>query len=166
MPNLPPDAIAALQRGQLVEAIKRTREATGMGLKEAKEAVERYADGNDEFAVQDDAFEPLAEDRHTPIGPLPPAAHAALQRGQVVEAVKLTREATGLGLAEAKQLVDAARARAPEDGSVPGLASAGALFDPMHEPGRVSGGGASRWVALVVVLLCLLAGAWFLFARG
>lgn len=36
------EAIAALERGRLIEAIKHTRAATGMGLKESKEAVETY----------------------------------------------------------------------------------------------------------------------------
>ncbi|MEJ8823069.1 ribosomal protein L7/L12 [Variovorax humicola] len=44
--NLPPDAIAAIDRGELIEAIKRIREHTGLGLKEAKEAVERYRNGD------------------------------------------------------------------------------------------------------------------------
>jgi ribosomal L7/L12-like protein len=44
--NLPPDAIAAIDRGELIEAIKRVREHTGLGLREAKEAVERYRNGD------------------------------------------------------------------------------------------------------------------------
>lgn len=39
---LPPDAIAAAYRGNLIEAIKITREKTGVGLKEAKDAVEAH----------------------------------------------------------------------------------------------------------------------------
>lgn len=34
--------MSALHQGSLIEAIKRTREATGLGLKDSKEAVERY----------------------------------------------------------------------------------------------------------------------------
>jgi Ribosomal protein L7/L12 C-terminal domain len=40
--RIPPDAAAAAARGELIEAIKRTREATGLGLKEAKELVDRH----------------------------------------------------------------------------------------------------------------------------
>lgn len=40
--ELPPEAVAAIERGQKIEAIKITREALGIGLKEAKEAVERH----------------------------------------------------------------------------------------------------------------------------
>lgn len=44
--NLPPDAIAAIERGEFIDAIKRVREHTGLGLKEAKEAVDRYRSGD------------------------------------------------------------------------------------------------------------------------
>ena len=40
--DLPPEAIAAAHRGNLIEAIKITREKTGVGLKEAKDAVEAH----------------------------------------------------------------------------------------------------------------------------
>lgn len=164
MTQPPPDAIAALQRGNLIDAIKRTREATGLGLKESKELVERYANGDAGAAAQAagaaDDFDALLQGRPTPASALPAAARAALQRGEVIEAIKLTREATGLGLKESKDLVDAARTA---DGSVPGLASAGATFDPLHEPGRVRSGG-SR-VALVAVVLLLLLLAWWLVRR-
>ena len=38
--NVTPDVRAALERGQYVVAIKKLRQATGMGLKEAKEQVD------------------------------------------------------------------------------------------------------------------------------
>lgn len=37
------ELLALLKEGQKIEAIKKCREATGLGLKESKEAVERYA---------------------------------------------------------------------------------------------------------------------------
>lgn len=43
MSQLPPEAIAALERGNLIEAIKIVRDRTGMDLKSSKEAVEHYA---------------------------------------------------------------------------------------------------------------------------
>ena len=42
--QLPPRAIDALRNGRKIEAIKILREASGIGLKEAKEAVERFED--------------------------------------------------------------------------------------------------------------------------
>lgn len=145
---LPPQAVAALQRGDTIEAIKLTREATGLGLKQAKEAVERHAHA---LAEPPPGFTRAPAIVSASGGALPHDASLALQRGQVVEAVRLTREATGLGLKEAKQLVDAARGAVPDDGAVPGLASEGALFDPTHEPGRVRRGAPVRWVWAVLV---------------
>ncbi|HZX52745.1 MAG TPA: ribosomal protein L7/L12 [Pseudomonas sp.] len=43
--DLPPQVVAALERGQKIEAIKLLREFKGIGLKEAKEAVDDYAPG-------------------------------------------------------------------------------------------------------------------------
>jgi hypothetical protein len=40
---VPPELVAALQRGRMIEAIKIYREQTGVGLKEAKAAVEEMA---------------------------------------------------------------------------------------------------------------------------
>ena len=53
--SLPEQAIAALRRGNKVEAIKLTRAATAMGLKESKDAVEAFLAG-DETGVRQ-AFE-------------------------------------------------------------------------------------------------------------
>lgn len=45
---------------------------------------------------------------------LPPAVIRAIEQGRKIEAIKLLRESTGLGLANAKVLVDkAARQRGP-----------------------------------------------------
>ncbi len=43
--GLPPEVVAALERGQKIEAIKLLRELRGIGLKEAKEAVDLYKTG-------------------------------------------------------------------------------------------------------------------------
>ena len=41
-------------------------------------------------------------------GDLPPGVREALQRGQKIEAIRLYREATGVGLREAKERVETA----------------------------------------------------------
>lgn len=49
---------------------------------------------------------------------LPPGVLRAIEQGKKIEAIKLLREATGLGLANAKVLVDkAARQHGPRDGT-------------------------------------------------
>ncbi|MDO9617389.1 MAG: ribosomal protein L7/L12 [Pseudomonas sp.] len=40
--DLPAEVVAALERGQKIEAIKLLRELRGIGLKEAKDAVDDY----------------------------------------------------------------------------------------------------------------------------
>ncbi|MDH6594810.1 ribosomal protein L7/L12 [Variovorax sp. TBS-050B] len=146
-----PDARLALQRGNLIEAIKIVRDRTGLGLKEAKELVDRHADrvAAEPVPPADDFSQLLAG------GPprLPAEAVAALAEGRKIEAIRIAREATGLGLKEAKELVERHEAR-----PAGGIAS-----DPMAEPGRVTGGGSRTWLAIVVVLV-LLAGLFILFS--
>lgn len=90
-------------RGEKIEAIKRLRDLTGMGLKEAKEFVEALP--------------------HMPVGsasthlPKPPQetgleeaeVRALVDGGRLIEAIKLVRAKTGLGLKEAKDYVDRLR---------------------------------------------------------
>ena len=159
MTQLPPEAIAALERGNLIEAIKIVRERTGMDLKSSKEAVERHANGGAGAAGAPSTWQEGDWGRDA-TGAGTAAALAALARGQKVEAVRLTREATGLGLAEAKRLVEAHQNPAFGDfGHLPSSVPS----DPMAEPGRVSGGGLT-WLPVVIVLL-LAAFAWWYF-RG
>lgn len=170
MTQLPPEAIAALERGNLIEAIKIVRDRTGMDLKSSKEAVERYAHSGavatsapadwqeGDWGRGEAAAETGSGMQGNGPAAVPAAALAALARGQKVEAVRLTREATGLGLAEAKQLVEAHQNPAAGDfGHLPSSPAA----NPMAEPGRVTGGG-FRWLPVIVVLL-IAAAAWSYF---
>ncbi|RSN03635.1 serine/threonine protein kinase [Nonomuraea sp. WAC 01424] len=85
-----------IAKGQLIQAIKLVRERTGLGLKEAKD----YCDA-------------------LPISPGGPgqvvgaetraAAQQLIAKGQLIQAIKLVRERTGLGLKEAKDYCDALR---------------------------------------------------------
>ena len=86
----------ALRRGDSIGAIKLVREATGLGLKEAKDIVDEILRGN---SVQVSA--------KAPSGPLPLDVVQALKAGHKIEAIKLLREQTGLGLKEAKDAVEA-----------------------------------------------------------
>ncbi|MCY1205531.1 50S ribosomal protein L7/L12 [compost metagenome] len=170
MTQLPPEAIAALERGNLIEAIKIVRDRTGMDLKSSKEAVERYAHSGavatgapadwqeGDWGRGEAAAETGSGMQGNGPAAVPAAALAALARGQKVEAVRLTREATGLGLAEAKQLVEAHQNPAAGDfGHLPSSPAA----NPMAEPGRVTSGG-FKWLPVIVVLLIAVA-AWSYF---
>lgn len=101
--NLDPQtsgAIAALLlRGEKIAAIKACREATGLGLAEAKEAVEALERG------LGGAKPPAAPD-----GTLTPQVRAEieaqLRQGNKITAIKIHRDATGYGLADAKRAVE------------------------------------------------------------
>lgn len=91
---IPPEVRAAWDAGRKIEAIKLLREATGLGLAEAKALLERGAS--------------VAGPAYTPGQPLPATVRAALDAGNTVDAIRRMREATGLGLKEAKDVVEAA----------------------------------------------------------
>src|SRR5262245_43442110 len=95
--HLPEDVRAALNRGDKIGAIRLLREQMGLGLAEAKAAVD---------AVQMSVLQPVQSTDQ-----LPRVVTEALSAGRKIEAIKLLREATGLGLKEAKLKVDAAAMR-------------------------------------------------------
>jgi len=133
-PSLPQPVQDALQRGNLVEAIKLMRADTGLGLKETKDALEAYMRG--EAPATGFAPKPL------PTGaPLPAQVQQALDQGNKIEAVRRLRGLTGMGLKEAKDAVDAA-----------GMDSATTLREGLS-PGEVRGPNGIWWwlVALAVL---------------
>lgn len=85
---------AAIRAGNKIEAIKLYREATGASLLDAKEAVER---------IDASPSAPLP----SPAGEIDEARiRELLLKGSKIEAIKQVREATRLGLKEAKDIVD------------------------------------------------------------
>jgi ribosomal protein L7/L12 len=89
-----------LQAGQKINAIKAYREATGVGLKEAKVAVERLAAG---------PIEPLPQASPTQAKPDlvdPEKLQNLIREGRKIEAIKYIRQQRGVGLKEAKEAVD------------------------------------------------------------
>jgi ribosomal protein L7/L12 len=91
---------ALVAQGKKIDAIKRVREMTGLGLKEAKDYVEQLS-----HAL------PLAQ--HNPDRSLSilstdveqEARQLMVQRGKI-HAIKRVREVTGMGLKEAKDYVE------------------------------------------------------------
>jgi ribosomal protein L7/L12 len=106
IPDVERAAIRALiGSGNKIEAIKRVRELTGMGLKEAKDYVEGWQ--------QAGTTPPLQVTSPTATVSLDDV-RALLQQGRKIEAIKVYRQLTGVGLKEAKDYVDALEAgRAP-----------------------------------------------------
>ena len=138
---LPEAAIEALARGQKIEAIRIVREQLGVGLAEAKQAVEQY---RPEAAI-------AASDRHAAADPahgLPAEALVALAAGHKIEAIRITREALGVGLKEAKQAVDRYQASSP--GSAGDMRSGDAV---QRNPGL---GARTRLIIGLVVAVTLI----------
>jgi ribosomal protein L7/L12 len=130
--QFPPNIQAALDRGDKIEAIKLLRTATGLGLKEAKDVI----DGQPQARSQRSGTSAPSV--------LPADVMGALQRGEKLEAIKLLREATGLGLKEAKDVVETA------------LSRQGAARKSKLAPGEVQRNRPTAWVVVGVVITALL----------
>ena len=135
-PSLPQPVQDALQRGNLVEAIRLMRDGTGLGLKETKDALEAYMRGEPPVT----GFAPKA----LPAGaPLPAQVQEALDQGNKIEAVRRLRGLTGMGLKEAKDAVDGASDDAgPDRGD--GLS-----------PGEVRSSNGLWWWLVAIAMLAL-----------
>jgi ribosomal protein L7/L12 len=91
--------VSLARQGQLITAVKLYRERTGSGLAEAKAAVEALAAGA-----------PI-ERKNAEVGPIQPdtlEGHviALMQARKKIEAVRVYRQQTGVGLKEAKDAVE------------------------------------------------------------
>jgi ribosomal protein L7/L12 len=100
------DVVEKVRRGQRIEAVKLYRQFYGVDLGQARKAINLIADGHDP-----DAFRPLHKT------PAPQAAILTseltdpelsryLEQRQTIQAIKRYRELTGVGLAEAKSVID------------------------------------------------------------
>jgi ribosomal protein L7/L12 len=100
-----------LTQGRKIEAIKRVRVLTGVGLKEAKDFVEMVERG--EIDISQPAPLPPLPSTPSPTFQVSPEQAAYdpevreyLAQGQKINAIKRVRELTGLGLKEAKDWVE------------------------------------------------------------
>jgi ribosomal protein L7/L12 len=157
--NLPPDVLDALRRGRTLEAIKRLRQATGLGLAEAKALVDAHIRGE---AAAPPVHAPHEWRQKADEGRvLPDAVAHALTRGDKIGAVKLLRERTGLGLNEARKRIEAAVASTGFPDSVP------RVEPPRHDavpdvlqpragglaPGEVPQSNTALWVVLLAAAM-------------
>ncbi|WP_211243069.1 ribosomal protein L7/L12 [Sinimarinibacterium sp. CAU 1509] len=96
--------VALVASGNKIEAIKLLRKVRGLGLSEAKDAVERIA------SLADAQRELQPRVRVQQASPNSGLADAEVQRliraGQTLAAIKRVRDLTGCGLREAKRAVD------------------------------------------------------------
>jgi ribosomal protein L7/L12 len=166
--QLPPDVLKALESGRTIDAIKRLRKATGLGLAEAKAVIDAHR------RSQPPPVPSLggAAGNNAPDGGrvLPEAVLEALQRGDKNEAARLLRERLGLSVNAAKKRIESAGA----PGSVfetghPNVPHLDHRIDapqphlvqnrPDFAPGEVAHSNGAFWlvVALVFVLIVYLA---------
>ena len=158
---LPPDVIAALQRGKLIEAIKLLRAAGNFDLKQAKDAIEKHLDrGKVAQATVGTALTSLFQF---------PAVADALKKGNKIEAIRILREKTGLGLNEAKDTIDRFPGSSMGDGSHPEPPKQPAVWQPTLSRRGLSPGEEpqtiwSRWWIVAVIILGAL--AYYFYASG
>lgn len=101
--DVPADVQALLAQGQKIEAIKRVRELTGLGLKEAKDYVDALQRGG---ALPALPATTVSDVPTAGTSQLEQDARALLARGQKIDAIKRVRELTGWGLKEARDYVE------------------------------------------------------------
>ncbi|MFC3716747.1 hypothetical protein ACFONC_11355 [Luteimonas soli] len=142
--QLPPDAVAALARGEMAAAVKAVREATGMSLKDAHDLVRAHA--NRPGGARVDASGRVEFE-------FPPAAAAAVARGEFVNAIALLREANPqLNLKTAKDAVDHVRRGALPTADQP-VEKALSRYPP-RVPTVVAGDRGSRgWLTVMLVVV-------------
>lgn len=96
-----PELVDLLRKGYVVAAVKRYRDRHGVGLEEAKAALDAWraqsARREQVAKVVTDAASTAASD---------PAIVAAIRKGNIIEAIKLYRAKTGVSLQDAKEAVD------------------------------------------------------------
>jgi len=97
VPSELPARVTLLARdGKIIEAIKALREDSGLGLKEAKDAVDAYLSG-----AQSNS------DSAAPTGTVSGAVVDALRRGKKIEAIRMYREQHHCGLKDSKEAIEA-----------------------------------------------------------
>jgi len=104
-----------------------------------------------------------------PITSAGPAIAEALKKGNKIEAIKLLREASGLGLAEAKQLIDRHdAAKLKVETAARTVASHSASHSPVYKPrpglspGQVAPSTGGPLAAVVVAVIVAALGAFLL----
>jgi len=148
MNNLQPHHVQKIheliEAGQILHAIQTYREATGVGLKEAKQAVEAM--------VQNEYTKPPPDVRSYDNPVLEDKIRSLLAKDRKIDAVKIYREEYGAGLGEAKSAVDRIESSMPRPAV--GTARQESAFGP--DPFAEGGSGESRSIVLLFVIVGVL----------
>lgn len=99
-----------LQSGQKIKAIKMYREDTGASLADAKAAVERMELSGAAYPAESQQWnggsQEYVSESNTGGSGLSADVELLVMQGRKIEAIKLYRQQTGLGLREAKEAID------------------------------------------------------------
>ena len=133
--QIPAEALAAWDRGDRIDAIRLLREETGVGLKEAHDALASGA-----FHVTAAA----TAARVSPVTPSAPAAAQALAQGRLLDALRATRAAQAQGTAPAQAQAKVATEALPQPSDL--------------APGEVPPSRGWGWLGLVALGLLAWAG--------
>jgi ribosomal protein L7/L12 len=104
---------ALVAQGNKIQAIKRLRDLTGLGLKEAKD----YVDSLPPIPPSGDDFTPDAGPEPRPLSGEEIDELRALAAANKIQAIKRCRELTGLGLKECKDFIESLPATGPVHGA-------------------------------------------------
>ena len=131
------ELLELIGQGRKIDAIKIYREVTGLGLKESKDAVEAMEVGPRDLLERDlTNSRPDREGRTNEVSALSAAEQASvvesLRQGRKIEAIKRYMDATGLGLKESKDAVEAM----PTSGPAPESRLPRPHFDPFDQKNR------------------------------
>ena len=157
MPNFSPDQERQIREfinaDQLIYAIKLYREITGVGLAEAKSAVEAMARGETVNipAPQTQFDDPSLETR----------IKEMLTKRNKIEAIKLYRLAHNVGLKEAKDVIDGMEASMRRENMSMNTSNASKPFEPAisNDPfAEDSTSDRTRLVVTIAILLLVLGG--------
>ncbi|MBI5715688.1 MAG: ribosomal protein L7/L12 [Chloroflexi bacterium] len=100
------EVVRLIKGGNKIEAIKLFREATGVGLKEAKDAVEAIERNRSATINTVTTSTPYTTAPATPQAAAMQEVIRLVQSGNKIEAIKKFRELYGVGLKEAKDVID------------------------------------------------------------
>ncbi len=96
------ELLQLLEDGHFIAAVQRYRKQHGVGVEEAKQALEAWRTKSKVNEAVAEAVQTVATD---------PQIVGAIRKGKIVEAIKLYRAKTGLGLQDAKAAIDEWRRR-------------------------------------------------------
>jgi len=100
--DVPPEVTALVEQGRMVEAVKRVRQLKGLSTAEAKAWVDGLRAGHATVRSRTPALVMRLDESDI---------QREIREGRMINAIKLYREMTGVGLKEARDAVQALRDR-------------------------------------------------------